>query len=126
MRATPCRCSYGICVKLPFSDVKNKQRDRIDDNSVARANNQLLWLLNKGDLVRSDRALTGREEITVSFAKDAERKGKITIYKYWYDDARPDALRDNVDGGKLLIYISSTRAMQLTRNRSASGTCFGV
>jgi hypothetical protein len=100
MRATSCRHNYGISVKLLYSDVYNSQDDRIidDTSQLSLASKQLLWLLNKGDLVRSDHPLTGERNIDVSFSKTESRLGKLTIYMYSDDTLRPESLRNTRDG----------------------------
>ena len=100
MRATSCRHNYGISVKVLYSDVYNSQDDRIIDDmsQLSLASKQLLWLLNKGDLVRSDQPLTGERNIDVSFSKTESRLGKLTIYMYSDDTLRPESLRNTRDG----------------------------
>ena len=104
IKASPCRHSYGVSVSLLYSDVYHSPRHRIVDdvNKVALASEQMLWLLNKGDLVRSNVPLTGGTDITVSFNKTESRQGKITIYMYSDDTLRPETLRNTRDGMLLL------------------------
>jgi len=52
------------------------------------AQGQLLWLLNKGDVVLSNKPYKAVQDITVSFTKTEKRQGTVTIYRY-SDDDRP-------------------------------------
>lgn len=99
IKATPCRHSYGVSVSLLYSDVYHSQRDRVVDDvtKLSLASEQLLWLLNKGDLVRSNAPLKGEQEITISFNKIEPRKGTVTIYMYSDDTFRPESLRNSRD-----------------------------
>lgn len=87
----------------------HSQRDRVVDDvsKLSLASEQLLWLLNKGDLVRSNAPLTGEQEITISFNKIEPRKGTVTIYMYSDDTFRPESLRNSRDGRSLHYFITS-------------------
>ncbi|KAF2188028.1 actin-like ATPase domain-containing protein [Zopfia rhizophila CBS 207.26] len=95
IRTTFCRHNYGICVSEIFSEIKHERQDlKTDSMRQIVAEGQLLWLLNKGDVILSTEATKGEHDITVSFTKTELRQGTITIYMY-SDDDRPSRIQDS-------------------------------
>jgi hypothetical protein len=93
-----CRHNYGVSVNQPFSDTYHPQQDLVKDpGGLTMAQGQLLWLLNKGDVVLSSKPYKAEQDITVTFTKTEERKGRVTIYRY-SDDDRPTRFHNAKEG----------------------------
>jgi len=94
IRATCCKHSYGIRVGEEFSDLRNDQRDAKEDEITGRilADQQMRWLINKGDAVLSTKPLEVEQEVVVRFDKEDDRsprKGKLRIWRWSEDKDRP-------------------------------------
>jgi hypothetical protein len=101
IKATACRHNYGIRVAEVFSDTYHDPRDEVTNevNGIKMAEGQLLWMLNKGDVVLSTKPYKAEQDITVTFMKTDERKGQITIYRFSDDDEeRPVHFRTSKEG----------------------------
>ncbi len=96
---TACRRSYGVSIRMLFSAVIHHPDDLERDplTKVAMAKGQLIWIIQKGDLILS----TQPKEVTglfpVSFTETGSRKGSIPIYAYDYDDL-PERLETSERG----------------------------
>jgi hypothetical protein len=98
VKATSCRHNYGIRVAEVFSDTYHDPRDEVTNeiSGMKMAEGQLLWLLNKGDVVLSSKPYKAEQDITVAFKRTDERSGQITIYRFSDDDdERPMHFRNS-------------------------------
>lgn len=101
VKATSCLHNYGIRVAEVFSDTYHDPRDEVTNeiSGMKMAEGQLLWLLNKGDVVLSSKPYKAEQDITVAFKKTEERSGQITIYRFSEDDEeRPMHFRNSKEG----------------------------
>ncbi|CAI6331924.1 unnamed protein product [Periconia digitata] len=90
IRAKPCRHHYGINVQRLFNDAYHSREDAFKDpkSGLTFARGEVIWFLNKGDLVLSNTPLEIRRSINLHFSKDESRVKVIPIYRY-SDDDRP-------------------------------------
>ncbi|KAF2201018.1 actin-like ATPase domain-containing protein [Delitschia confertaspora ATCC 74209] len=97
VKATACQHSYGIKASKIYSDISNNPEDEVPDDlsGLSRAQGQLIWILNKGDVVLSTKPCRGSHEISRAFKKNEELTGRITIYRYSEDDYRPTQYGDS-------------------------------
>ncbi|KAF2733043.1 hypothetical protein EJ04DRAFT_513478 [Polyplosphaeria fusca] len=81
-RATPCLHNYGISCKELFSEAVHRPQDMITDPATGLnfAEGQMVWVLNKGDLVLQNEERTVSQDIALTFAKHEEKKRSISIY----------------------------------------------
>jgi hypothetical protein len=79
--ATTCRRSYGIVVKRAFPQVTYEAKDmRLDlVTKQAMAEGQLLWMLDKGQLLLSDAPTTVSETVVTLFKSRVALGGSISI-----------------------------------------------
>lgn len=105
-----CRQSYGVSVRQEFSDIKHDLKDLIphEFSRVKMAEGQMLWLLNKGDVILSSEPKVGETTITVAFMKTEPRTGTMTIYMY-PDDDRPERIHNAMDGTYRIIVVTEER-----------------
>ncbi|KAE8452931.1 hypothetical protein EG329_013203 [Mollisiaceae sp. DMI_Dod_QoI] len=96
-KMTACDRSYGVSYNAPFSDIAHDREDHYLDliSKTAMAEDQLMWLVKKDDLILSDEP----KEATATFTKKVVNKDstKGTIPIYVYDGCRdriPDRLAD--------------------------------
>jgi hypothetical protein len=98
--ATACPQHFGISVDEQYSRVYHEERDLCNHaiTNAQVAQGQLLWLLNKGDLILSDNPNPVSQRITMSFRESDSKKFEMTIYSYPDDDDRPTKIQNSVDG----------------------------
>ena len=103
--ATACPQHYGISVNELYSRVNHEELDlAIHPVTKAQiAQGQLLWLINKGDLILSDKPEIISQAIKVTFQQADPMKRTITIYSYPDDDDRPTKTQNALDGMQLSI-----------------------
>lgn len=94
--------SYAIAVRQFFSEVFHDYVDiRLHERSqLEYVENQLVWFLNKGDLVLQGEPLCIKKEVDIIFLKGKERKRTIEIWRYSGDN-QPTKVHDGVNG----VYI---------------------
>ncbi|KAF2267873.1 actin-like ATPase domain-containing protein [Lojkania enalia] len=97
-RAGSCRHHYGISLSKLFSDVYSPQQDLVVDkaNGLAFAQGQLIWLLNKGDLVLHNQERKAEQDILLTFLQTEARRKVLPIYRY-SDDDRPTRFRNAME-----------------------------
>jgi hypothetical protein len=105
---TACPRSYGIAVNLPFSGIKNVQKDLHVDPllKIAQAKEQLIWMIKKGDLILSNWSREVVGGFTQNFLETGTRTGSLPIYTYDHDDDLPDRL-GNCAGGLYFRLLST-------------------
>lgn len=130
IRTSFCHHNYGISVNQLFSDTYHPQQDLVSGASGrAMAQGQLLWLLNKGDVVLSNKPYKAEQDITVSFTKTEKRQGTVTIYRY-SDDDRPTRFyiaKEELDVAYVLAYDVSNVSLnefELVRGRDRKSACY--
>jgi hypothetical protein len=107
-----CSRSYGVSVSESFSETRHDIQDRIVDpiTEAPMANEQLLWLIKKGDLILSDEPIVVTQIFNKTFSKTEPRTGTIPIYSYDYNDLPEKIYEFEYEHGKL---IHSTYALTL-------------
>ena len=80
--ARPCKRNYGILVDAKFSLLEHQEQDRVVDtqNGLVMAQGQIHWLLDKGDLILSDKQKKVEVPIAVSFPDDTKGRRELAIY----------------------------------------------
>jgi hypothetical protein len=100
---------YGVSVDEKYSKIKHEAADlRFDPiTRTYVAGGQLLWLINKGDVISSDPNSAARGEYSFNFMFPAtqERRGAIRLYSYEYDDP-PERISEALQG-KILRLLRS-------------------
>ncbi|OAG36308.1 hypothetical protein AYO21_09473 [Fonsecaea monophora] len=97
--ATACPRHFGISVSEQFSKIHHEERD-ITVNPITNSQiveGQLLWMLNKGDLVLSDTPTTVSQLISLSFRENDKAKRHLTVYSYSDDEDRPNKIKNSLD-----------------------------
>jgi hypothetical protein len=99
----PSPLSYGISVNAPFSDVEgHNTQDRVVDEltNTAMAKEQLIWMINQGDLILSNKPKESKGTFSINFLETGPRTGTIPIYAYDQGDRddRPDRLSISENG----------------------------
>lgn len=90
MKASYCRYNYGITMMDDFSnDFDTQANDRIDSETGIYDEDQMIWLLNKGDLVLSTQPLRAEQDIILKFSRLEDRKRTIRIFGYSDEDRPP-------------------------------------
>jgi hypothetical protein len=104
-----CPRSYGVLVRKRYSKVEHDAKDLKRDHAldIDMAQDQLQWLVKKGDLVLSNQDM----EVSIGFERNLTRagakNGSIEIYAY-DDDDLPTRLSDSWNGTKLLAAFTSS------------------
>ncbi|KAJ4365713.1 hypothetical protein N0V83_008333 [Neocucurbitaria cava] len=97
-KTTNCRHSYAICLDELFSESTHHDVDRIQANGNTYAESQLIWLLNKGDLVVADEPRTVERVFDIKFPKSRKGTIKFPIYRNSSDDEeRPTRFKNAKD-----------------------------
>ncbi|KAN0071932.1 hypothetical protein V8E54_009661 [Elaphomyces granulatus] len=76
--------SYGVSVSESFSEIRHSVQDRFV-HPIARvpmAQEQLLWLIKKGDLILSDGPKVIEQRFAKTFSETDPRTGTLPIYSY--------------------------------------------
>lgn len=99
LKATSCPHYYGIAANQLFSADQHPEEDRIVNNAndLHYAEDQMMWLLRKGDLILGGRPRDVEQSFTLLFAKVGSRKGRVTVYRY-SDDDPPEGLKAGKNG----------------------------
>jgi predicted DCC family thiol-disulfide oxidoreductase YuxK len=87
--ATHCRRSYCIVVKEAFSPIADTTTQQSAQN---RAEEQLIWLLDEGQLVLSDAPIVVCQSITMVLRKQ-DRTGELELFSYKDQDGGPRPTR---------------------------------
>ncbi|CAO2656251.1 Nn.00g050540.m01.CDS01 [Neocucurbitaria sp. VM-36] len=97
-KTTHCRHSYAICLDELFSESTHHDVDRVHTNGNIYAESQLIWLLNKGDLVVADEPRTVERVFDIKFPKSRQGTIKFPIYRNSNDDEeRPTRFKNARD-----------------------------
>ncbi|OAP64492.1 hypothetical protein AYL99_00464 [Fonsecaea erecta] len=97
--ATACPRHFGISLNEQFSRIHHEERD-VTINPITNSQiveGQLLWMLNKGDLVLSDNPTIVSQLISLSFRENDKSKRRLTVYSYAEDDDRPTRIKNSLD-----------------------------
>ena len=92
---------YGVIYHPEYSVVEHAQADRVF-HPVAQANiaeEQMNWMIAKGDAILSEGPIIVTADVAVSFKRADHRVGKIVIYSY--DDDDPPARVQGARSGTL-------------------------
>ena len=91
VKAKPFPKCYGIVWQETFSTARHHERDRYVDPATNRvmAQNQMIWLARKGDVVLSDDVPAEEQKLTYTFRDGATRKFRLPVYEYPNEDAPP-------------------------------------
>lgn len=83
-----CSRSYGIVLNEMYSvykfDKRDLSRDAVTDNIVAQE--QLTWLIRRGDLLLSDANKVTEKQFMYHFQEGDVRDFKLPVYEYPDDD----------------------------------------
>lgn len=129
-RATPCPQNFGICVNQAYSRVFHDEQDLTYHSFTKRpqAQEQLVWLMNKGDLVLSDNPHEVSHTITVPFKDNDPKKREIKIYSYPDNDHRPTRIQNSIDELKvsqILEYdLSDIPLASLVKSKGKNGVFY--
>jgi len=96
-----CARSYGVCTRVPYSETVHDKRDLIEDTltTTAMANDQLIWLIKKDDLILSSEPKEATAGFTQNFTENSAKAGTLLIYAYDGDrDSLPDRLGNSESG----------------------------
>jgi hypothetical protein len=98
---TTCSKNYGIVLNEVFSihtsNNKDMYLDPVTNNVMAQQ--QLTWLIRRGDLLLSDAKKETTKQFLHNFAETDERKFRVPIYEYPDDDDElPDRFRTGKNG----------------------------
>ncbi|KIY02396.1 uncharacterized protein Z520_02534 [Fonsecaea multimorphosa CBS 102226] len=97
--ATKCPRHFGISLSEQFSRIHHEER-HVTINPITKAQiveGQLLWMLNKGDLVLSDSPTAVSQMISLSFREADKTAQKLTVYSYSDDEDRPSRIKNSLD-----------------------------
>lgn len=107
-RTNACRHSYAVCLDEMFSRMHHSEQDVAQLNGRNVAASQLLWLLNKGDLILSDRSCIVEKEFDLRLGKLRQDTMKVEIYRNTSDEKeRPTRFRNARDGKWCLGYVNT-------------------
>lgn len=96
-----CARSYGVCPRVAYSEIVHDKRDLIEDplTTTAMANDQLIWLIKKDDLILSSEPKEITADFIQNFTETSARAGTLVIYAYDGDrDRLPDRLVNSESG----------------------------
>lgn len=115
-----CPRSYGVLVRQPYSKVNHDPKDFQKDQALNKdmAQDQLEWLIKKGDLVLSNEKM----EVNIVFERNltqaGPKNGSIPIYAYEFEDLPTSFSKAWNGNGSLVSFVKRilTRAEKgLTR-----------
>jgi len=83
-----CLRSYGIVLNSRMGIYKYDKTDVTQDSLINKfvGQNQMIWLVRRGDLLLSDTHKETGQWIVYHFTNTSERKFKLPIYEYPSDD----------------------------------------
>ncbi|KAF1976595.1 hypothetical protein BU23DRAFT_565748 [Bimuria novae-zelandiae CBS 107.79] len=95
-RADYCRHHYGVSVLQHFNAAYHNPKDAFTETQTRLrvVRGQLIWLMNKGDLVPSNDTLVQTRDIHLDFTKAQGKKTIIPTYRYSEDEDRPTRFRE--------------------------------
>jgi len=99
MRTSSCRHSYAICLDERYAMAHHgRQEEIIEYGGGTFAKGQLTWLLNKGDLVLSNKPTKRSKTIHIRLVKQRRDVMTLKIWQYICDEEqRPTRLDDATD-----------------------------
>lgn len=117
-RANCCRYDYCVRLDMPFSEVYSPTQDIAQTDGEWLAEDQLDWILSKGDLVLEGVSNTTERKITITFLKATRGIKRLPIYRYTDDDERPSRYKNAVDGTFSSLYSWSSTLTSYRARRS--------
>jgi len=102
-QATATPAHYGVCVSERYSKIHHDEKDIGTHPALGLqvAQGQMLWMINRGDLILSDDPHTVSQVIMTSFKEADSKDRKLTVYSYPDDDDRPTTITNSLDGKHL-------------------------
>lgn len=98
-RANSCRHSYAVCFDEDYNRMYHAGADMSRVNGRDVAEEQLKWLLNKGDLILSDKPRRAEQNFTLRLSKVRADTMRIPIYRNLSEEhERPTRLTNARDG----------------------------
>jgi hypothetical protein len=113
---------YGVSVDEKYSKIKHEASDlRFDPITRSyMAGRQLLWIINKGDVISSDPRGPARGEYSFNlmFPATQERRGAIRLYSYENDDP-PERISEETREGKIFCLYTTVESNILFRSSTS-------
>lgn len=109
--AVPSPRHFGIIANEQFTRVNKHEKEDLRINPLTNmqmAQNQLLWLINKGDAIFSNEPVTVTHPLSKAFSERGSKYVKVTVYSYFDDDKRPTRLHGAADG----MYFLSAHSLR--------------
>ncbi|KAF2127870.1 hypothetical protein P153DRAFT_432314 [Dothidotthia symphoricarpi CBS 119687] len=127
-RTNSCRHSYAICMDELFNKVHHLDEDAFQRNGTAQARSQLIWLLNKGDLILSDGPRRVEKDIDLKLTKFRQDTLKVPIFRNSSnEEERPTRFGNAQDELELACeLVIDLSKIQLERNRPGRIRKFGT
>lgn len=101
-KAIPSPRHFGIIANEQFTRINHHDGQDLHVNpltNVQMAQNQLLWLINKGDAIFSDEPVVVTHSLSKAFSEKGSKFVKVTVYAYFDDEKhRPTRLKGATDG----------------------------
>jgi hypothetical protein len=95
-----CPRSYGIILRQTYSATRHNHRsyyiDAFTDNKTM-ANGQLVWLIQKGDLLLSNEQKEAEQMFAFTFRETESRKLRLCVYEY-SDEDLPSQFQNSREG----------------------------
>ena len=85
---TTCARSYGVALNEVYSPIKYDRKDQYLDpvTNCEMAQQQITWLIRRGDLILSDDKKETEKEFLFHFKDTDERKFSLPVYEYPDED----------------------------------------
>ena len=94
-----CRNSYAVCLDEIYATSHHSRQDAIRIGGTTFAQSQLMWLLNKGDLILSDKPSKVEKTFDLRLSKPRRDMLKLPIWQNLSDEhERPTRFQDASDG----------------------------
>jgi hypothetical protein len=83
-----CSRSYGVALNEVYSPIKYDRKDQYLDpvTNCEMAQQQITWLVRRGDLILSDDKKVIEKEFLFHFKETDERKFSLPVYEYPDED----------------------------------------
>lgn len=121
-KMTACPQNYGVRVAEAFSETKHPADAliRAEHAQVTLANDQMKWLMRKGDVILSDKPREIVQSLAVEFTEASRKLDILIIYSYPYDEDVPDTYDtahtgQSSDSTVAMLTTSRTEGSLLTR-----------
>ena len=105
-RANSCRHSYAVCLDEDYNRMYHAGADMTTINGRNVAEEQLKWILNKGDLILSDKPRRVERKFTLRLDRQRQDTYIIPIYRNLEsEEGRPTRLSNARDGKYHNLYF---------------------